>query len=35
MGPWDPWAMILMGPRELGMDPISDVNFYQLEILGS
>ena len=25
MGPWDPWAMILMGPRALGMGPIIDV----------
>ena len=25
MGPWDPWAMILMGPRALGMCPINDV----------
>ena len=25
MGPWDPWAMILMGPRALGMGPIVDV----------
>ena len=33
MGPWDEWAMILMGPRALGMGPIIDI-FYTLEILG-
>ena len=31
MGPWDPWAMILMGPRALRMGPIIDI-FYSLEI---
>ena len=25
MGTWDPGAMILMGPRALGMGPIIDV----------
>ena len=25
MGPWDPWAMIFMGPRALGMGLITDV----------
>ena len=25
LGPWDPRAMILMGPRALGMGPIIDV----------
>ena len=25
MGPWDPPAMIHMGPRALGMGPIIDV----------
>ena len=25
MGPWDPWAMILMVPRALGMGPIIDI----------
>ena len=25
MGPWDPQAMIRMGPRVLGMGPIIDV----------
>ena len=25
MGSWDPWAMILMGPRALGIGPIIDV----------
>ena len=25
MGPWQPWAMILMGPRALGMGPIIDI----------
>ena len=28
MGPWDPGAMILMGPRELGMRPIIDVFYF-------
>ena len=27
MGPWDPWAMIAMGPRALDMGPIIDVLF--------
>ena len=26
MGPWDPWAMILMGPRALGMGLIIDID---------
>ena len=25
MGPWDPWAMIHMRPKALGMGPITDV----------
>ena len=25
MGPWEPWAMILLGPRALGMGPTTDV----------
>ena len=24
MGPWDPWAMIFMGQKALGMGPITD-----------
>ena len=31
VGHWDPWAMILMGPRALGMSPVID--FYSMEIL--
>ena len=24
MGPWDPWAMIFMGPSAKGMGPLID-----------
>ena len=31
MGPWDPLAMILIGPRTLGMSPIIDLMFLFIE----
>ena len=30
MGPWDPWAMILVCPRALGMGPTIDLMFISI-----